>query len=137
MYHCLLNLLHNLLQDKSLRRIVPDDPNTPYDMHDIISKIVDDNDFFEIMPHYAMNLIVGFARYSSCLMYWYKSTNTDATAGATQAGGADYRDNKQNQRLAPPVASLFVRLYQYITQTYADVCRLEGRTIGIHQADVC
>jgi propionyl-CoA carboxylase beta chain len=69
MYHCPLNVLLNLPQDKSLRRIVPDDPNTPYDMHDIISKIVDDNDFFEIMPHYAMNLIVGFARYSRCLMY--------------------------------------------------------------------
>jgi len=61
---------------------VPDDPNTPYDMHDIISKIVDDNDFFEIMPHYAVNLIVGFARYSIRLMYWYKSTNTDAITGA-------------------------------------------------------
>ena len=46
---------------------MPDDPNTPYDMHDIISKIVDDNDFFEIMPHYAMNLIVGFARFSKLL----------------------------------------------------------------------
>ena len=53
---------HRMRQDLSLRRIVPDDPNTPYDMHDIIHKIIDDNDFFEIMPDYAQNLIVGFGR---------------------------------------------------------------------------
>jgi propionyl-CoA carboxylase beta chain len=53
---------HRMRQDRSLRRIVPEDPNTPYDMHDVISKIVDDNDFFEIMPDYAQNIIIGFAR---------------------------------------------------------------------------
>ena len=49
-------------QERSLARMVPDDPNTPYDMHEIILKIVDDNDFFEIMPGYAKNVIAGFAR---------------------------------------------------------------------------
>mmetsp|Transcript_46039 Transcript_46039/g.104902 ORF Transcript_46039/g.104902 Transcript_46039/m.104902 type:complete len:562 (-) Transcript_46039:636-2321(-) len=49
-------------QEMSLARIVPDDPNTPYDMHEIIYKIVDDNDFFEIMPNFAKNVIAGFAR---------------------------------------------------------------------------
>jgi len=49
-------------QELSLGRIVPDDPNTPYDMHEIIKKIVDDNDFYEIMPAYAQNIICGFAR---------------------------------------------------------------------------
>jgi propionyl-CoA carboxylase beta chain len=50
---------HRMRQAMSLRRIVPDDPNTPYDMHAIISQVVDDNDFFEIMPHYAQNLLIG------------------------------------------------------------------------------
>lgn len=49
-------------QEKSLGLIVPDDPNTPYDMHEIIYKIVDDNDFFEIMPDFAKNVVAGFAR---------------------------------------------------------------------------
>ncbi len=49
-------------EDESLQKIVPDDPNKPYDIKDIITKVVDDNNFFEIMPHYAQNIVVGFAR---------------------------------------------------------------------------
>ena len=48
--------------EESLRYIVPDDPNTPYDMINIVAKIVDNREFFEIMPTYAKNIIVGFAR---------------------------------------------------------------------------
>jgi propionyl-CoA carboxylase beta chain len=49
-------------EDDSLDSIVPDDPNKPYDMHDIIGKVVDDHNFFEIQPYYAKNIIIGFAR---------------------------------------------------------------------------
>ena len=42
--------------------IVPDSPNKPYDMHDVIAPVVDDGDFFEIQPLYAQNIITGFAR---------------------------------------------------------------------------
>ncbi len=49
-------------EDKQLDDIVPLDPNKPYDMHEIITRIVDDNNFFEVQPHYAENIIVGFAR---------------------------------------------------------------------------
>lgn len=45
-----------------LNTIVPLDPNKPYDMKDVIKHIVDDNDFFEVQPLYAQNLITGFAR---------------------------------------------------------------------------
>ena len=48
--------------DDSLNTIVPLDPNKPYDMKQLINKVVDDHDFFEIMPNYAKNIIVGFAR---------------------------------------------------------------------------
>jgi propionyl-CoA carboxylase beta chain len=41
--------------------IVPDDPSKPYDMHDVITRIVDDGDFFEIQPGWAGNILVGFA----------------------------------------------------------------------------
>ena len=43
-------------------RLVPDDPNTPYDMKDVIHEIVDHGDLFEIMPSYAGNIITAFAR---------------------------------------------------------------------------
>jgi len=47
---------------RALDQIVPDNPNQPYDMHQVVRTIVDDGDFFEIRPQYAKNLIVGFAR---------------------------------------------------------------------------
>jgi propionyl-CoA carboxylase beta chain len=48
--------------DKSLNTLVPENPNKPYDMKELILKSVDDGDFFEIQPEYAKNIIVGFAR---------------------------------------------------------------------------
>jgi propionyl-CoA carboxylase beta chain len=46
-----------------LDNIVPTDPNTPYDMKDIISCLVDEQTFFEIQEEYAKNIITGFARF--------------------------------------------------------------------------
>ena len=46
----------------SLKDIVPDSPNKPYDMHEIISGIIDEDSFYEIHKDYAENIIVGFAR---------------------------------------------------------------------------
>src|SRR3954454_4054519 len=48
--------------DKSLDTLVPANPNKPYDMKELIEKVVDDGDFFEIQSDYARNMIVGFAR---------------------------------------------------------------------------
>jgi acetyl-CoA carboxylase carboxyltransferase component len=41
---------------------VPDNPNKPYDVKDVIHLIVDDGEFYEIQEHYAQNIVVGFAR---------------------------------------------------------------------------
>ena len=49
-------------EDQSLDSLVPDDPNKPYDIKEIITKVADENNFFEIMPHYAQNIVIGFAR---------------------------------------------------------------------------
>jgi propionyl-CoA carboxylase beta chain len=46
----------------SLERLVPDDPNTPYNMKDVIRETVDNGDFFEIMPAMAQNIVTAFAR---------------------------------------------------------------------------
>ena len=48
--------------DFSLDTLVPDNPNKPYDMKELIVKMVDDCDFFETQPDYAKNIITGFAR---------------------------------------------------------------------------
>jgi propionyl-CoA carboxylase beta chain len=49
-------------RDESLNSIVPDDPRKAYDMHEVIGKIVDNGDFFEIHGSYAQNIICGFSR---------------------------------------------------------------------------
>ena len=48
--------------DYSLDTLVPDNPNKPYDMKELIIKVVDDNDFFELQADYAKNIIIGFGR---------------------------------------------------------------------------
>jgi propionyl-CoA carboxylase beta chain len=48
--------------EPSLDSLVPGSPSKPYDMTELILKIVDDNDFFEIQPDHAKNIIVGLAR---------------------------------------------------------------------------
>lgn len=45
-----------------LDRIVPTDPNQPYDIKKVIGEVVDEHDLFEIMPDFAKNIVVGFAR---------------------------------------------------------------------------
>jgi propionyl-CoA carboxylase beta chain len=47
---------------KDLDGIIPESPNKPYDMRDVIVPVVDDGAFFEIQPLYAQNIIVGFGR---------------------------------------------------------------------------
>jgi propionyl-CoA carboxylase beta subunit len=49
-------------EDATLERLVPDAPNQPYDMLDLIHTVADDGSFLEVHQHYARNIIVGFAR---------------------------------------------------------------------------
>ncbi|MSQ20008.1 MAG: acyl-CoA carboxylase subunit beta [Betaproteobacteria bacterium] len=46
----------------SLDTLIPDNANQPYDMKELIIKVVDDADFFEIQPDHAKNIVIGFAR---------------------------------------------------------------------------
>jgi propionyl-CoA carboxylase beta chain len=50
--------------DPGLNFFLPDNPNKPYDMKEIIRRVVDDGEFFEIHADFAPNLIVGFARFN-------------------------------------------------------------------------
>ena len=48
--------------EPSLDTLIPDNPNTPYDIKELIQKVVDEGDFFEIQESYARNMVVGFGR---------------------------------------------------------------------------
>lgn len=49
-------------RDMGLRTIVPENPNKPYDMKDVVTSVVDEGYFFEVQEHYAKNIIIGFTR---------------------------------------------------------------------------
>ncbi|EAP97475.1 propionyl-CoA carboxylase complex B subunit [Janibacter sp. HTCC2649] len=49
-------------EDRFLDTIIPDSPNQPYDMHQVIESLVDDADFLEVSPLFAPNMVIGFAR---------------------------------------------------------------------------
>ena len=49
-------------ETETLQTVIPDDPNVPYDMKDVIEPVVDNHYFFEVMSHFARNVVVGFAR---------------------------------------------------------------------------
>jgi propionyl-CoA carboxylase beta chain len=51
-----------LREDPELDQIVPDSPNKPYDMREVIRRVVDDGEFLEVHEHYARNIVVGLAR---------------------------------------------------------------------------
>ncbi len=49
-------------REEKLQKLVPDDPNKPYDITELIEAVVDNGGFFEVQPHYAKNIVIGFAR---------------------------------------------------------------------------
>jgi acetyl-CoA carboxylase carboxyltransferase component len=49
-------------RDEGLTHLIPDSAKEPYDMHEVIRRVVDDGEFFEVFPFWAMNVVVGFAR---------------------------------------------------------------------------
>jgi propionyl-CoA carboxylase beta chain len=49
-------------EEAELDKLVPDNPNKPYDMRDVVHLIVDNGEFFEVHEHFARNIVVGFAR---------------------------------------------------------------------------
>ncbi len=69
--------------DASLDDLVPDDPRTPYDMHEVLRRVIDDGTFLEIQPALAQNIIVGFARLAG------RSVGIVAQQPAVLAGALD------------------------------------------------
>jgi len=55
-------MAHTDRMDEDLTTIIPDSPNQPYDMVEVIEHVVDDGEFYQVHEHFAGNLVVGFAR---------------------------------------------------------------------------
>jgi propionyl-CoA carboxylase beta chain len=62
------DLLHGTVEesvtdsDRELDTLIPDSANQPYDMHEVLTRILDDGDFLEVQPLFAPNILVGFGR---------------------------------------------------------------------------
>ncbi|WP_299107840.1 acyl-CoA carboxylase subunit beta [uncultured Winogradskyella sp.] len=76
----------------SLASIVPENPNKPYDMHQVIEGIIDEDSFYEIHKNYAENIIVGFARLGG------KSIGIVANQPMFLAGVLDVNSSKKAAR---------------------------------------
>jgi acetyl-CoA carboxylase carboxyltransferase component len=78
-------------REESLLDVMPDNPKFTYDIHDIIDKIVDDGEFFEIKEDYATHLVVGFARFGGHVV-GITANNPDEMSGVFEIDSSDKYD---------------------------------------------
>lgn len=78
--------------DPELNEAVPDNPNKPYDIKEIICRVVDDGDFFEVHEDFAQNIVVGFARLAG------KPVGIIANQPAVLAGVLDIDSSRKGGR---------------------------------------
>lgn len=76
----------------ALNNIIPENPNQPYDIRDVIHGVVDEDSFFEVKENYAGNIVVGFARLAG------KSIGVVANQPAILAGCLDVNASKKGAR---------------------------------------
>ena len=81
----------NRMED-SLNEIIPEDPNKAYDMYKVIAAITDNNEFFEVQPKFAKNIIVGFARFNG------QSVGIVANQPSCYAGVLDVNASRKGAR---------------------------------------
>ncbi len=81
-----------LRQDAELNSIIPDNPNKPYDMAQLIQHIVDDGQFMQVHEHWARNILVGFARLGG------RSVGIVAQQPAVLAGVLDVEASQKSAR---------------------------------------
>ncbi len=79
-------------EDPSLNRIIPENPYQPYDIKDVITRVVDRESFFEVHEDYAQNIVVGFARLAG------KSIGIIANQPAVLAGVLDINSSDKGAR---------------------------------------
>ncbi len=79
-------------QDEELLDVVPDEPTKPYDIHEVIRRVVDEGDFYEVHAEYAQNIVVGFAHLGG------RSIGIIANQPAVLAGVLDINSSDKGAR---------------------------------------
>jgi len=79
-------------EDPSLNRLIPENPNQPYDIKDVITRVVDRDSFFEVHEEYAQNIVVGFGRLAG------RSIGIIANQPAVLAGVLDINSSDKGAR---------------------------------------
>jgi len=80
------------LADGELRYLIPDEANRPYDVRDIIDRIIDEQDFLEVQARFAPNIVVGFGRFDG------RTTGVIANQPAYLAGVLDINASSKAAR---------------------------------------
>jgi len=80
------------LSDEELRYLIPDEANRPYDVRDIIDRIIDEQDFLEVQARFAPNIVVGFGRFDG------RTTGVIANQPAYLAGVLDINASSKAAR---------------------------------------
>src|SRR5574344_881751 len=78
--------------EDSLNEIIPDNPNEAYDMYKVIGAIADNGEFYEVQPHFAQNIITGFAHFNG------QSVGIVANQPPKYAGVLDCNASRQGAR---------------------------------------
>jgi acetyl-CoA carboxylase carboxyltransferase component len=79
-------------REESLNGVIPDSPRAPYDMKDVIRRVVDEGEFFEVFPLWAANILIGFARMEG------RSVGVIANQPKVLAGTLDYESSEKAAR---------------------------------------
>ena len=82
-------------EEPELDTLIPDNPNKPYDMHDVVRRVVDDGDFLEVHEHWAENIVCGFARLGG------HPVGVDRQPAALARGRARHRLLRESRALRP------------------------------------
>ena len=105
-----------LKADAEMNNVVPVDPKVAYDVRDVIVRVVDNEDFLEIQPGFAANIIIGFGRLQG------RTVGIVANQPCVLAGALDIDASDKSAR--------FVRFLQCLQHSAADVCGCAGIFAG-------
>jgi propionyl-CoA carboxylase beta chain len=95
-------------RDEALRALVPENPNKPYDIKEVIRAIVDDRHFFEVHEHWAKNIVCGFARLGG------RSVGIVANQPAILAGVLDIDASRKGARFVRTCDAFNIPLVTFV-----------------------
>jgi propionyl-CoA carboxylase beta chain len=95
-------------RDEALKTIVPENPNRPYDIKEVVRAVVDDRHFLEVAEHYARNIVTGFARLSG------QSVGIVANQPAVLAGVLDIDASRKGARFVRTCDAFNIPLVTFV-----------------------